>query len=117
MSRLLDLERARFAGRRVAEARSRKLLPRYANRTKSAPAEILENGLAQTLAFYREKGDEYGLLATHVLEWLAERGLLPRPSFEALLALPSAPYRRSTEEALELLVWLKRLAAAAAEET
>lgn len=94
------------------------LLEKYSNRLKGAPAQLMENGLLQTLAFFHskdtEKDPEYGRIASDLEDWLKQRGLMPgdRDPLRALAELDAAAYRRCSEEAIAWLNWAKRLAAA-----
>jgi CRISPR type III-B/RAMP module-associated protein Cmr5 len=73
----------------------------------------MDNGLLQTLAFYRHKRKVHGLVATHLEEWLEERGLLAGGDpLVALSKLDASSYRRCSEEAIAWLNLAKRLAAA-----
>lgn len=87
----------------------------YVNRLKGAPAECMDNGLLQTLAFYHHKAkSEHARIAAQVEDWLARCGLLDRSDspLEALAKLPATAYRRCSEEAIAWLNLAKRLAAA-----
>jgi len=91
-------------------------LKNYSNRLKGAPAELMENGLLQTLAFYRSKKEEYGHLAEDLESWLAKSGLIAptgdRDAVDVLATLPAVQYRRCSEEAIAWLNLAKRLALA-----
>ena len=112
-----DQERAAFAWQCVETAPSGK---DYENLAKSAPALIMNSGLMQTLAFFKDKGKEHHqALLKHIAEWLNLRlwqeskkaadfeGLMNR-----LFNANSALYRRATEEALALLRWIRQFASA-----
>lgn len=104
---------AKFAMKCIDEAEANDCLEEYANRAKSAPATIMDNGLLQTVAFYAEKGREYKLLCKNVMDWLEltpEHGCSSDP-ITALLALSPSEFRGATARALDLLSWLKRLGA------
>ena len=93
----------------------------YTNLAKGAPALIMNNGLMQALAFYQSKGKDYHqALNRHILDWLNERRLVPDVGFEnameALCRAEPPAYRRATQEALELLKWIRQFAAAVARE-
>jgi CRISPR-associated protein Cmr5 len=83
------------------------------------------NGLMQTLAFFTSKGKPYHLrLCEDICEWLTERFKIPPEnsgrrnlgSFGAVMAFLHASepvqYRRATDEAMELLRWIRQFASA-----
>ncbi len=91
----------------------------YANLAKAAPAQIMNNGLMQTLAFYEDKGKEnHKALAGHLRRWIMVRagGVDKDPGFAPLMSIllqaDSATYRQATEESLLLLRWIRQFAAA-----
>ena len=93
------------------------MLKKYADRLRGAPAEVMDNGLLQSLAFFRSKKDrEYQEMASHLEEWLRSNNLVKAQGgelvLEALVALDPVQYRRCSEEALAWLNWAKRLALA-----
>lgn len=93
---------------------------KYAGWVRSAPADMMTNGLGQTLAFMLAKGGPSknkppALLYQHLSDWVTSQmdwsgqDLLPK------LIEPNSKsdvYRRATTEALAYLVWLKRFAEA-----
>ena len=97
---------------------------KYANLAKSAPALIMNNGLMQTLAFYKSKGKGKGVEEAHnklledVCLWLGQRdfALKADSPFKGVMTFlhgsESAIYRRATEEALALLRWIRQFASA-----
>lgn len=90
---------------------------KYSDRLKGAPAELMDNGLLQALAFYRSKKEpEYKELATHLEDWLKRVNLLKvqgdGSALVALAALDATQYRRCSEEAIAWLNLAKRLALA-----
>lgn len=88
----------------------------YADRLKGAPAEFMDNGLLQALAFYfrgERKGKAHAYVAEHVVDWLRGQALLGDGNpLEALVRLDAVAYRRCSEEAIAWLNLAKRLAAA-----
>jgi CRISPR-associated protein Cmr5 len=91
----------------------------FKNLATSAPALIMGSGLMQTLAFYQEKGkDHHRAVVQGVLDWLAkkEQPLAGKNRFDtAMTALQSSDadtYLRATEEALEVLKWIRQFAKA-----
>ena len=114
----LEQERAQYAWSQVQTHAVRAFGKEYASLAKSAPALIMNNGLMQTLAFYNFKGkDHHKELNRHILGWLCRRNLVNDTGFEAAMnslhrATPGA-FRRATQEALELLKWVRQFAAVA----
>jgi CRISPR-associated protein Cmr5 len=123
MSQTLDQQRASLAWQ-YASAGMQQHGKEYKGLAKGAPALIMNSGLMPTLAFYKGKGsDKAGnldaekpaaILLQHLLAGLSER-LKPTPqpkdftSFMAhLQGLPSPIYLRFTDEALELLKWIRQ---------
>ncbi len=93
---------------------------KYGSLARKVPMLVLVNGLGQTLAFLRAKGNpkngkEYDLLYEHLSKWTMSQ-LAPEKDSETLLAWVmkenSAAYRRATAETLAYLAWLKRFAEA-----
>jgi len=117
----LDRQRAAFAWECAEKGMSS--VKEYANLTKSSPALIMNNGLMQTLAFYKQKSkkdqDAHGMLLRHLCEWLGQRMALGESSdfhqvMPKLYKGNSLEYRRYTEEALSFLKWLRHFASALA---
>jgi len=109
----LDQERAAFAWKCALDGKSDK----YVNLAKSAPALIMQNGLMQTLAFLEGKGkDEHKAIVRHIVEWLRDRQIVDRADFGAAMAQlhggESDRYMRATDEALEILRWIRQFAPA-----
>jgi CRISPR-associated protein Cmr5 len=112
----LDQERAAFAWKCAEEGKGSSP---YANLTKSAPALIMNNGLMQTLAFYKQKGkDEHRMLLKHLCDWLATQSFAEQGGkdfshvMKKLHSGTSLSYRQATEEALAFLKWLRQFASA-----
>lgn len=90
----------------------------YTNLAKSAPALIMSNGLMSTLAFYAAKNkDHHSKLLRHIIIWLGQRFPgIQRADFGATInflhSASSSDYRSATEEALELLRWIRQFAPA-----
>jgi len=113
----LDQRRAAYAWECVRSCSNPK---DYTNLVKGAPALIMGSGLMQTLAYYQDKGKpQHRDLIRHLLGWLCGEGARlekTRPEFadamRALYESEAVAYRRTTEEALALLRWLRQLAAA-----
>lgn len=113
----LDQQRAKYAWQCVSEGIDRD----YANLAKGAPALIMGNGLMQALAFLHNKSNPAKQLVAHVSEWVAKRlGLqLQKDYFKTLMSelvqRDSDFYMRATEEALEVLRWIRQFASALGE--
>jgi CRISPR-associated protein Cmr5 len=111
----LDQERAKYAWQCVATGVDKE----YTNIAKGAPALIMGNGLMQALAFLHNKSDAAKKLANHVSKWVASRLRIEDGSFkslmDALVKKDSDFYLRATEEALEVLRWIRQFAAAVGE--
>ena len=115
----LEQERANFAWTKVQNLISKKDLHQKAfkNVAKAAPAMVMNNGLMQALAFYqsRKEGEPEHLVCL-ILTWLAQQKILKiadgsfKAGMEALHQSSSAAYLRATEEALEILRWIRQFA-------
>jgi len=118
MSRTLDQQRAAFAWECASagmdRARGEKERKEYKALAKGAPALIMNSGLMPTLAFYNHKDGSAGLLLKHLLEGLSQR-LRPNPQprnfagfMRYLQGCESRIYLRYTDEALEILKWIRQ---------
>lgn len=99
---------------------------KYKNLSKGLPALVMSNGLMQTLAFLQGKaegGNEHQKIIKHILEWLGrpdaqvftnDRCRDFASAMEALSECDSLLYQRATEETLNLLKWIRYLAATVA---
>jgi CRISPR-associated protein Cmr5 len=91
---------------------------KYGSVVRKLPSYILANGLGQTLAFLKAKGegrpgDEHEVLYQHLAEWLQKQLHIGGDLLEWLAnTATSQQYRLATMEALALLQWLKRFAEA-----
>lgn len=107
----LDQERAKFAWDCVKDVSKE-----YANLAKGAPALVMGNGLMQALAFLHNKGGPAAKLADHVQKWVSRRLGLQKPDFKSFISElvqgDSERLLRATEEALELLRWIRQFASA-----
>lgn len=122
MSKSLDQERAAYAWKCV-QNESRE----YRNLAKSVPALIMSNGLMQTLAFLKakEKQPHHTILGAQICAWaMTEKKPAPPDDgsafvkdfpmlMNALLKMDAENYRRTTEESLGILRWIRQLADAA----
>jgi len=114
IQRTKEQERASFAwGRVKAVTENQK---EFKSLAQNAPADIQANGLAQTLAFWKAKGESHHEALYQALsEWvMKEMGQPSRDILEWITdpATGSDSYRRATAEALAFLVWVKRFAEA-----
>lgn len=116
MTQTLDQKRATLAWGFATASRNLQgdLVDKYRNLAKGAPALIMNSGLMPTLAFYRGKGLAEQQLLSDLMAGLIQR-LAPQPaprefmSFMAMLQKgDSRDYLRYTDEALELLKWLRQ---------
>jgi CRISPR-associated protein Cmr5 len=107
--RSLDQERAEFAWGCVQGVGKD-----YTNLAKGAPAMIMGNGLMQALAFYESKSGHAGRLREHVADWLAKRKLVEGKDFQSLMkslhGMEASGYMQATQEALEVLRWIRQFA-------
>jgi CRISPR-associated protein Cmr5 len=112
----LDQRRAAYAWTAVGDSPPSE----YTNLAKGAPALIMSNGLMQTLAFYKSKKSKgHDKLLGNILGWLATSpmpAVLNSAGFDKAMAElhggNSDLYMRATEEALEILRWIRQFAAA-----
>ena len=89
--------------------------PDYIRVVRGAPATILRDGFAPTLAFFNAKGGrEHKAMIRHLTGWMQSRLdlLQDKDLIEYLVECNSAQYRQATTEALAYLMWLKRFAEA-----
>lgn len=115
MSQTLDQQRAAFAWECAsAGMQQHDNAKEYKTLAKGAPALIMNSGLMPTLAFYNGKGGTANLLLEHLLAALSQR-LKPNPqprSFDEFMrhlqSRDSQTYLRYTDEALELLKWIRQ---------
>ncbi len=113
----LEQQRAAYAWECVQKCSSE-----YVNLAKSAPALIMGNGLMQTLAFFNSKNKHHHeALNRHIFTWLARRFPDAKPgdftsAMKFLHGTTSLSYRQATEETMELLRWIRQLAAAVKED-
>lgn len=113
MTQTLDQQRAAFAWD-CASAGMRQCGKEYKGLAKGAPALIMNSGLMPTLAFYNGKTGSAKLLLEQLLAGLSLR-LKPNPqprSFDEFMRrLQSSngqDYLRYTDEALEILKWIRQ---------
>jgi CRISPR type III-B/RAMP module-associated protein Cmr5 len=87
----------------------------YRNISKSAPSLIMQSGLLPALTYIlsRGKAESKVQVGKDILKWLIEtkhiKSDLPREAFAEIMALSAEGYMDATQEALELLTWLRQL--------
>ena len=97
----------------------------YKNLAKSMPALVMTNGLMQTLAFLKGKGGkEHEALLSHIVGWL-QRAHVVEPNaadFTSVMewwgsgACTTWRYQQATEQALQVLRWIRYFADALEED-
>jgi CRISPR-associated protein Cmr5 len=119
MIRTLDQQRAEFAWKCATSAIS-KYGKEYKVLAKGASALIINSGLMPTLAYYNHKGGAAKQLLTDLIQGLSQRPINAKPlflnestqSFEefmpALQRESAQIYLHYTDEALELLKWIRQ---------
>ena len=116
MAQTLDQKRAALAWGYATASRNLQgeMADKYRNLAKGAPALIMNSGLMPTLAFYKSKGPAEQQLLNDLMTGLIQR-LAPQPAprdFMTFMAMlqkgESRDYLRYTDEALELLKWLRQ---------
>jgi len=118
MSLTLDQQRAAYAWKCASagmdRARGEKERKEYKALAKGAPALIMNSGLMPTLAFYNHKGGSARLLLKDLCDGLSQRlrpNSEPRNFAEFMRYLQkcdSQTYLRYTDEALEILKWIRQ---------
>lgn len=114
----IEQKRAKAAWDDVLEVKREDSFRReYLALVRGAPADVLTNGLGQTLAFLKAKGKgEHKALSKHLGRWVCpQMGWAQDDDLLRKLTEPGAGsdvYRRATAETLAYLVWLKRFAEA-----
>ena len=118
MAQTLDQQRAALAWG-YATAGMAQHGKEYKGLAKGAPALIMNSGLMPTLAFYKGKGQAAQQLLDDLIRGLSQRlaaqelkagqgGLLFLKFMEILQRGESRDYLRYTDEALELLKWIRQ---------
>lgn len=117
MAQTLDQKRAAFAWAAATEG-MRRHSEEYKRLAKGAPGLIMNSGLMPTLAFYAGKSDASKALLNDIAAWFNQRfadhrEYQPAPSrFPEVMAKlhgsSSAFYVEATDEALEILKWIRQ---------
>ena len=105
---------------KVVQAVNDSLKKEYKSAAKKLPVLIKMNGLGQSLAFLKSKGEKdkdkpknaHDRLYEHIGNWLQtedEKRLVPKGELvKNVIELPSPIYRQVTVETLALLNWIRR---------
>jgi CRISPR-associated protein Cmr5 len=115
----LDQQRAALAWQYAKSGMSTQYAKEYKGLAKGAPALIMNSGLMPTLAFYNGKGKAAQHLLDDLIRGMTKRlteqdlkhgqGVVQFPNFmEMLQTRDSSNYLRHTDEALELLKWIRQ---------
>ena len=118
VQRTLEQQRAEQAWKDVRAVKENNRKPKeYLALARRALADIQSHGLAQTLAFWRAKGEPHHLaLYEHVSRWVMQHvGGTQDDDLLAWITNPnteSTRYRQAAVEALAFLEWIKRFAEA-----
>ena len=117
MAQTLDQKRAGFAWK-TAQNGVNRFPKEYKPLVKGAPALIMNSGLMSTLAFYADKSEASKMLRDDITAWFNERfrdrrEYQPNPTrFPDVMAKlhggSSAFYVEATDEALEILKWIRQ---------
>jgi len=119
MTQTIDQKRATLAWQYATAGMATPYGKEYKVLAKGAPALIMNSGLMPTLAFYSGKGKAAQHLLDDLIRGLSQRlanqvlspgqgaQLFPR-FMEALQKGNSHDYLRNTDEALELLKWIRQ---------
>ena len=121
--RTIDQERAATAWAAIGAVseKAEGFKKKYAAWVRSAPADVMTNGLGQTLAFMLAKGkgkdadSAPSLLYRHLSEWVCPKMGWGKVGLLEKLIEPNSKsdaYRLATTEVLAYVVWLKRFAEA-----
>lgn len=113
----IEQKRAKAAWDNVLTVKGQGHKKEYLSLVRSASADVLTNGLGQTLAFLKAKGKgEHKALLEHLSRWVCpQMGWAQDDDLLRKLTEPAAGsdvYRWAMAETLAYLVWLKRFAEA-----
>jgi len=114
----LQQERAASAWRAVekVESESKNERGKYGSLVRGLPALIQTDGLGQTLAFLRAKGQDkvnaHQIAYNQISQWVTGQLGTKEALLDFILRTDTATYRRATTEALAYLQWIKRFAEA-----
>jgi len=89
---------------------------KYGSLVRGLPALIQTDGLGQTLAFLRAKGQDkvnaHQIAYNQISQWVTGQLGTKEALLDFILRTDTATYRRATTEALAYLQWIKRFAEA-----
>ena len=119
MAQTLDQKRAAFAWRAASAGMTSRYREDYKRLAKGAPSLIMNSGLMPTLAFYAgRKSDASDALLNDIAAWFNQRFAdrreyqpAPRQFPDVMAKLhgnSSAFYVEATDEALEILKWIRQ---------
>jgi CRISPR-associated protein Cmr5 len=109
--RTLEQKRAEFAYEKVRSVKGSGFEEEYVSYVKSAPAQILTNGLGATLAFFKsKKKDAYSALYDHIEEWFKRCGFCSGDALEWITRVDSMEVFQATRETFALLKWMAKFA-------
>jgi CRISPR-associated protein Cmr5 len=111
----LDQKRARQAWENVKAVKKQPFEGDYGSLARRIPALVQTNGLGQTLAFLKAKGNDnkaHQVLYDHLSDWVVGQMGWRRELLVEVVERDTAGYRRATAEAMAFLNWLKRFAEA-----
>lgn len=110
----IEQQRAKYALEKI-----QKISPEdheeWLSRATEIPAMIQMNGLGQTMAFYRSKGDIHNKMYDLVSVWLCEKMKVFQNQKDLMMGIVSADmstYRMAQAESQALLIWVKKFSKA-----
>ena len=110
----IEQQRAKYALEKI-----QKISPEDHEEWLSRATEILAmiqmNGLGQTMAFYRSKGDIHNKMYDLVSVWLCEKMKVFQNQKDLMMGIVSADmstYRMAQAESQALLIWVKKFSKA-----
>ncbi len=116
----IDHDRANYAYKCIEEIKgNERLETKYRSAVRSCGALIQKSGLIQTLSFYISKKNEtaneqthYQKLAKHILMWekICGNGDDLLKNYQKLLTFSDEELIYKTQEAKDVVLWLKRFA-------
>jgi CRISPR-associated protein Cmr5 len=111
----LDRSRAAEAWKAIQAIKTKSYQGKYGSLARKMPTLIQVNGLGQTLAFLKAKGngqDHHDAMFNNLSSWVSTRVPGDGDLLNRALNMDSKTYRRATSESLSFLQWLKRFAEA-----
>ncbi|SRR5579883_828033 len=112
----LDRSRAQAAWNNIQSVKTQDEQAKYGSLARQMPTLIQVNGLGQTLAFLKAKGNKHHKeMFNHLSIWVCSRLNLSTEKetlLDHILKMDSQRYRLATGESLAFLQWVKRFAEA-----